>query len=329
MNFLTHIEIPPSNLRISCGDSLLLLGSCFAESIGSLLTESKFCTDVNPFGILFNPTSIAMAIRQLLEPKERSAPDLFFYEGLYHSFSHHSSFSSVSEADCLHKINERLRNSSGNFQNINRLCITFGTAYVYRLKESGQVVANCHKLPEKRFDRQRLSISQITDEWEELLSTLFNKNESLRCIFTVSPIRHWKDGIHENQLSKSTLLLAIEQIQRRFPEQVSYFPAYEVMMDELRDYRFYADDMLHPSNIAVRYIQERFVETYMDVQTRTLLAEIEEIQKALNHKPLNPKSESYKHFVMQTLLKIERLNAKMPYLCFEKEMDMLKLFVRN
>ncbi|MDR0843999.1 MAG: GSCFA domain-containing protein [Tannerella sp.] len=329
MNFLTHIELPPSKVRISCGDSLLLLGSCFAESMGHLLTGSKFRTDVNPFGVLYNPSSIAMAIRQLLNPKERTVQDLFSHEGLYHSFSHHSSFSSVSETDCLRKINEQLRYSSGNLQHVNRLCITFGTAYVYRLKESGQVVANCHKLPDKRFDRERLPVSQITDEWVELLSTLFNKNESLRCIFTVSPIRHWKDGAHENQLSKSTLLLAIEQIQRRFPEQVAYFPAYEVMMDELRDYRFYADDMFHPSSAAVRYIWERFVETYMDAQTRTFVKEIEEIQKALNHKPLNPKSDSYKHFVMQTLLKMERLHTKMPYLCFEKEMDMLKRFVRN
>ncbi|MDR3260890.1 MAG: GSCFA domain-containing protein [Tannerella sp.] len=323
--FFTRIDIRKSLTGISYHDSMLLFGSCFAENIGRLLTEGKFKADVNPFGVLYNPASVALAVRRLLQPKEQTVNDLFFHEGLYHSFEHHGSFSAVSETGCLRKINERLRFSSVGLQQINRLLVTWGTAYVYRLKATGQVVANCHKLPNKLFIRERLSVSQIVEEWDELLTLLWRKNPELKALFTVSPVRHRNDGGHENQLSKSILLLAVEQLQLRYPGQIMYFPAYELMMDELRDYRFYAEDMCHPSETAIQYIWARFVETYMEEQTRSILKSVSEVQKALNHKPLNPENDSYKQFLMQTLLKIERLRAKTPYLCFEKEIEKLKI----
>ncbi|MDO4703968.1 GSCFA domain-containing protein [Tannerella sp.] len=319
MILYTKIDLPRSPIHFTYEHRIMMFGSCFAESIGSRLSEALFRTDINPFGTLYNPASVAMTIERLLDKTVFICDELFQYEGLYHSFFHHSSFSSLSADECLRQINERLRQSAAMLSSADRIVVTFGTAYVYRLKETSNVVANCHKLPEKHFERTRLSVEEIVSLWEPLIAKLQKEHPSLQWLFTVSPIRHWRDGAHENQLSKATLLLAVEALQQRFPEQTAYFPAYELMMDELRDYRFYADDMCHPSPTAIQYIWERFVEVCMDERTRRLLNEAEEIRRALHHRPFNPKSEAYQQFLTQTLLKIERFNEKMPYLCFEQE----------
>ena len=324
MFFFTHIKLPVSPVEISHQDRILFLGSCFTESIGNQLSAYKFQTDVNPFGVLYNPLSISTAIYSLLNPTIKTETDLFYHEGLYHCFTHHSSFSANSAENCLKNINNRMNIAAGHLKKANRLFITFGTAFVYRLKRTGEIVANCHKLPANHFEHLRLSISDIVNEWTPLLSILLERNKELQIIFTVSPIRYWKDGAHVNQLSKSILLLAIEQIQKQYPEQTSYFPAYEFMMDELRDYRFYAEDMCHPSTTAIQYIWKRFIETHTPLSTQQLLKEIESILKLTNHKPFNPQNESYKQFVTQTLLKIEQLTQKRPYLCFKKEIEILK-----
>ena len=321
MDFFSRIELRKSPVTISYHDKNMLIGSCFAENIGNKFIEYKFQTDLNPFGILYNPESIAMSIRRLLENRRLDSEVLFLHEGLYHSFSHHSSFSDISKENCLHNINERLTISSGNLQKTNHLFITWGTAYVYRLKETGQVIANCHKLPAILFLRERLTVQHIVEQWEKLLTDLLAMNKELTIFFTVSPVRYWQDGVFENQLSKSTLLLAVEQLQKRFPERTVYFPAYELMMDELRDYRFYAEDFFHPSKTAIQYIWERFTDTYMNEQTQQLMKEVNQIKKALNHRPLNQHSESYKQFISQTLLKIDQLNKKMPYICFKNEIS--------
>ena len=214
--------------------------------------------------------------------------------------------------------------SSCNLRKTSRLFVTFGTAYIYRLKETGQVVANCHKLPPKLFIRKRLSIQQIVERWEELLSDLFRMNKELKLIFSVSPVRYWQDGVHENQLSKSVLLLAIEELMALFPDEIVYFPAYELVLDELRDYRFYADDLFHLSGMAIQFIWERLVDTFMTGQTKQLMHEVSQIQKALKHKPFDKKSKSHKQFISQTLLKIEQLSPKIPYLCFANEIATLK-----
>jgi lysophospholipase L1-like esterase len=324
MKFFTRIDDLKPAFDISYHDSLALFGSCFAESMGARLVESKFRADVNPFGVLYNPLSVASAIESLLEPKELTAGDLFFYEGRYHSFAHHSRFSAADAQICLEAANDRLRLSAACLRAASRVLVTFGTAHVYRWKESGQVVSNCHKLPERLFVRERLSVSQIVEAWDELLSRLWERNGAqAKVIFTVSPVRHWRDGAHANQLSKSILLLAVEQLQAHCPERVAYFPAYELMMDELRDYRFYADDMFHPSQAATEYIWERFASLYMDEQTRQRMKQVEEIRKAVRHKPQDPGGASHRQFVVQTLLKMEQLMAEIPYLCFEKETKQL------
>ncbi len=324
MDLYTRISIPKAPFAFSYTEQTVLLGSCFAENIGKKLEENKFKTDLNPFGTLYNPSSIAEAIRMLLHPERFTGDDLFRHEGVYHSFSHHSRFSSPSETECLENINGRLFSSAEIIRKARRMIITLGTAWVYRLRSTGKIVSNCHKLPEKMFDRQMLSVDEITAEWKSLLLSLWEQNPELKILFTISPIRHWKDGAHGNQLSKATLLLAVEQLQKDFPEQTAYFPAYEIMMDELRDYRFYADDMLHPSLQAVEYIWERFTETMLSRETQAILKEWKDIQKAINHKPFQPESEAYKHFISQTLLKMERLNEKFPYFDMTNEIAVIK-----
>lgn len=324
MELYTYIHIPRAPFRFSCTERMLLLGSCFAENIGTRLAGNKFNVDINPFGTLYNPASIAAALRRLLHPERFTAGDLLQHEGVYHSFSHHSRFSSTSETECLRNINDRLEASTNEFRKTTYLVVTLGTAYVYRLKSSGEVVANCHKLPEKMFDRSMLTVGEIIAEWKELLLSLWKQNPELKILFTVSPIRHWKDGAHGNQLSKATLLLAVDELQAAYPERIAYFPAYEIMMDELRDYRFYATDMLHPSELAIDYIWQRFTENFLSDETKGILKEWAEIQKAINHRPFQPESDAYKRFISQTLLKMERINEKFPSFDLTKEMEIIK-----
>lgn len=324
MELYTYIHIPRAPFRFSCTERMLLLGSCFAENIGTRLAGNKFNVDINPFGTLYNPASIAAALRRLLHPERFTADDLLQHEGVYHSFSHHSRFSSTSETECLRNINDRLEASTNEFRKTTYLVVTLGTAYVYRLKSSGEVVANCHKLPEKMFDRSMLTVGEIIAEWKELLLSLWKQNPELKILFTVSPIRHWKDGAHGNQLSKATLLLAVDELQAAYPERIAYFPAYEIMMDELRDYRFYATDMLHPSEFAIDYIWQRFTENFLSDETKGILKEWAEIQKAINHRPFQPESDAYKRFISQTLLKMERINEKFPSFDLTKEMEIIK-----
>ena len=323
MIFFSQIELSKSFIDITYHDLIMVFGSCFAENMGKKFIENKFQIDVNPFGIIYNPESIIRSIKRLHENKTYNSEELFFHEGLFHSFDHHSSFSDISRKACLQKINEQLTLSSCNLRKTSRLFVTFGTAYIYRLKETGQVVNNCHKLPAKLFTRERLSVKQIVENWEESLAGLFEMNKDIVLIATVSPVRYWQDGVHENQLSKSILLLAIEQLQQSFPGRIVYFPAYELLLDELRDYRFYAEDLFHPSDSTIQYIWERMVDTYMNSLTQQLIKDVNQVKKALNHVPMNRQNKLYKQFISQTLLKIEQINAKMPYICFKKEIDEL------
>ena len=322
MDFRTKVELPVDLPSITHAEKLLLMGSCFAENIGKLLTGSKFQVDVNPYGILYNPLSISVALREILCGKEYLKEDLFFYKGLWHSPMHHGAFSGVTPENTLENINTRLRPIHASVQKLDWLILTLGTAYVYCQKEKGHVVANCHKLPESQFVRHLLSVEEVVKEYSSLITEMITHYPKLKVLFTVSPIRHIRDGLHANQLSKSTLLLAIDRLQQLFPGQVFYFPSYEIVLDELRDYRFYADDMLHPSSLAIQYLWQRFSEIFFSNETKQMIISIEEIQKDLAHKPFHPHSEAYQRFLGQIVLKIERLNRKYPYLDFEKEIEL-------
>ena len=328
MNLNTPVEIPSGFIPIHHAQRLLIMGSCFAENIGTLLAENKFQVDINPFGILYNPLSISMALREIIRKRLYEESDLFSYREYWHSPMHHGSFSAATPEEVVRNIRVRLEQAHKELKQLDWLMLTFGTAYVYEQKKTGKVVANCHKLPEKDFVRRRLETDEITEDYILLLDELISLNPKIKILFTVSPIRHVRDGMHANQLSKSVLLLAIDRLMQRYPQATFYFPSYEIILDELRDYRFYADDMVHPSSLAVNYLWERFSETFFCPETQALIKECATIRKAIAHKPFHPESEEYKRFLGQIVLKIERLNGKYPYLDFQKETNMCRLALR-
>lgn len=233
--------------------------------------------------------------------------DLFFHNDLWHSPLHHGDFSASSTDGCLERINSRLIAARTAFSSTGIMLITFGTAWVY--EQDGEIVSNCHKLPANHFTRRRLTIDEIIKLFE---------NIPVKTIFTVSPIRHWKDGAHENQLSKSILLLAIEEICRRNPN-CAYFPSYEIVLDELRDYRFYTEDMLHPNATAINYIWQRFGEAFFSQETRLAQTELEQLRRDLSHKPLHPDTAACRNFQVQTMRKAEELQQKYPWLTITEQ----------
>jgi len=329
MDLYTSVELSADLPRLTHADKLMLLGSCFATHIGTKLVDAKFCCNVNPYGILYNPLSISAALREIIVGRAYVQEDIFFFRECWHSPMHHGDFSSPEAEETLLRINSRLQTAHEQIWDLNYLLITFGTAWVYEQKGTGRVVANCHKQPETVFTRRRLTVQEIVSDYTSLFSGLIARNPKLKVIFTVSPIRHVRDGLHANQLSKATLLLAINQLQAAFPEHLFYFPAYELLLDELRDYRFYADDMVHPSPLAVRYVWDKFVGTCLSQDALEIMQESENINKALSHKPFHPESEEYKRFLGQIVLKIDQLNRKYPYLDFQKEKDICHIRLKQ
>lgn len=320
MIFRTQVELPKYETEIRHSDRIMLFGSCFAENIGNLLLANKFRCDVNPFGILYNPLSVVEALWQIRSRQHYTVDDLFRAGGQWHSWMHHSAFSDAMPEACLSLINRRLERAADVLPRLDWLMITWGTAYAYWLKEQELVVGNCHKQPESLFVRRLLTVDEIVTEWDCLLTELRRENPDLKILLTVSPIRHAKDGMHGNQVSKSTLLLAVDELCRRWPE-CHYFPSYEIMMDELRDYRFYADDMLHPSPMAVDYLWECFSDCYFSRETLQIMKEWDGIRKAMEHKPFQPQSEAYRDFLTQIVLKIDRMKEKFPYFDVQKEIE--------
>lgn len=294
MEFRTVVNID-KGFPISHDDRIMLLGSCFTDEIGNRLERRYFNTCINPFGALYNPISIAKAFDCIINKSEFSEDDIFEHNGLWHSFMHHSRFSSRSKETALGSINASFSKAKEFFKTANVFIITFGTAFIYSLADSGEIVANCHKLPSSSFVRQRVSIETITNRWTSLIKTIYEINPNARIIFTVSPIRHLADGAHGNQISKATLLLAIEELVR-LNSSCSYFPSYEIVLDELRDYRFYAADMKHPSDVAVDYIFERFAETFFTKETINKLKDFEKLWKMKNHKPMTDNLDEINKF---------------------------------
>lgn len=271
----TQIPVSVSPLRISHHQHILLVGSCFTEHMGQKLQDFGFEVMMNPFGILYNPLSIAECLNRCYNDRELTEDELVFHDGLWHSWLHHGCFSNADKESCLCACNRAIHEAHSFLQQPHKVIITLGTANVYSRK--GMVVANCHKIPNTAFEKRRL-------ELEEIIEAL----KPYPALYTVSPIRHWADGAHGNQLSKATLLLAIEQMGGE------YFPAYEIMMDELRDYRFYDQDMLHPSSLAIELIWERFQQTYMDTETVALGQKYHQLHLMEAHRPLYPDSETFR-----------------------------------
>jgi hypothetical protein len=305
------------------------MGSCFAAEIGRRMTEGGLDAVVNPFGILYNPVSIGSGLRRLMDEKLYEADDLCLHRGLFHSFDHHGSFSRPCLQEALELINSRLRDGAGRLRSATRIVITWGNAVVFRRRDNDTVAGNCHKMPAGDFRRERLSVSDIVSLWQPLLQDLRAINPDARLILTVSPVRYLADGAHESNLAKSALLLAADELEREFDGFATYFPAYEIMLDELRDYRFYAPDMLHPSVQAIDYIWERFRDTYFAEEDRQLFREWEQIKKALLHVPTNVDGADYRRFIERTLQKVEEISRKFPYFDTSSERTLLHTIINQ
>ena len=282
----------------------------------------KWRAELNPFGVLYNPLSISEALMRLMKFRQYGDEELTcFPDGGWSTWLHHSRYSHSVKEMALATINASLEAGSRALAEADMLVITWGTAWVYQLRNTGEVVGNCHKVPEREFVRYRLSVEEIVAEYTQQLGRLWALNPKVRVLFTVSPVRHLKDTLHGNQLSKATLLLAVDELCRRYPDRLHYFPAYEIVMDELRDYRFYAEDMAHPSAQAVEYVWERFVEHVTDRDAQAFMAEWTKMVRAMAHRPFRPEAEEYRRFVEQNIDKIMALKARYPYLEVQNEID--------
>ena len=318
----------PLNYRgvINHRKRLMMIGSCFSDNIGQRLVNAFFDVNINPFGTLYNPASIARGISDILSHRVFTQEDLFqaSQDNRYYSFSHHSDFSCCDASEMLELMNERLTVAHDYLIGGNLLIVTFGTAYVYRLNDSGNVVANCHKQPSAMFSRQLLEVDDIVAEWLPLIDRLRQQNPELKIIFTVSPIRHLADGAHDNQLSKSTLHLAIDRLVKRC-EGLIYFPAYEIMNDDLRDYRFYATDMAHPTDVAIDYIYDIFGRSFYDDATQLLSVSCEKASRRLHHRHRTDDTETIARFKRGTVEILEQLKREHPELSHRCDVEIKKI----
>ena len=320
MTFRTVFPSFHGEVSISHTDQVLCIGSCFAEQMGSRLERLKFPTLVNPFGIVFNPVSIGSSLERLMTDGPIAETDLVQNQGLWHSFEHHGRFSHPDKTVALSSINDSLSTAKAFLENTTRLVVTLGTAHVFTLKKMGEVVANCHKLPAAEFERRRLSVAEVVDSLLPIFEKLKTQLPGLEIIVTVSPVRHLRDGLSENQRSKATLLLALDEICQRLP-YAHYFPAYEILLDDLRDYRFYAEDLAHPSQPATDYIWEYFSQAFFDEKTKSLNSRIERLLSALAHRPFHPQSIEHQNFMKKEMETVQQMAAEFPALNFLAEMQ--------
>ena len=316
MQFRTQIPILRSNHPIDYNSKIVSLGSCFAVNMAEKLDYFKFQNTCNPFGILFHPLAIEKLIDFAVSKKGFTEKDLFFHEERWHSFDAHSDLSNSNKTELVKNLNAIVKSTLQQITESTHIIITFGTAWVYRNVENNKVVANCHKVPQKRFKKELLSVEEITQSLEKTIHLIRTINPEANIIFTVSPVRHIKDGFVENQLSKSHLITAIHNVIVCQLSIVNYFPSYEIMMDELRDYRFYAEDMLHPNQVAIDYIWERFSETWIAESIYKTMDKVETIQKGLAHRPFNQNSESHIRFRVKLSEKITKLESQYSFMKF-------------
>ena len=313
------LEKEPENL-IGYNSKTVLFGSCFSENIGAKLEYFKFQNFQNPLGILFHPKAIEALISHAVLEKEYLESDTFYNNEKWHCFDAHSMMSSVSKKDLVVSLNDALKTTLQELKTASHIVITLGTAWVYRFKETNKFVANCHKIQQKKFDKELLSIDIICKSLKHIVDMISGVNSKATIIFTVSPVRHLKDGFVENMQSKAHLVSAIheflnQQLSLGY-KQSSYFPSYELMMDELRDYRFYNEDMIHPSPLAINYIWEKFKSVWISEKANETIAEVETIQKGLQHKSFNPNSKAHQEFLKNLEARMEKLQTEFPHILF-------------
>ncbi len=315
---ITRIEMPEPSFSIDYHSKILLMGSCFTENIGKQLKHSKFDVLYNPFGVVYNPISLSKQIHMLLNKSSFIPEDLNFFNELWFSYSHYTLFSDPDKDTCLENINKKFNQGKDFIVSASVIFITLGTSFFYKHSETNEVVANCHKIPAKEFNRCFSSLENTITHLKQAVQDIRKVNREVKFVFTVSPIRHWKDGAIENQRSKSALLLAIAHLQAEI-EGIFYFPVYEFFMDELRDYRFYADDMLHPSPMAIRLVWERFSEIFLTNDTIKIVTEVNKVLDAMDHRPVHTSTKAYTMFLSGMKLKIDSLGETFPFLDFEEE----------
>jgi len=316
MNFTTKIPIAKSNAPIDYSSKIVSIGSCFADNIGEKFDFFKFQTTSNPFGIIFNPVSIEKIIDRAVNLIYFTEADLFFYNELWHCYEVHSDLSTDNKEEFVSNLNQILKETNQQLITTTHLIITYGTSWVYKLKSSKSVVANCHKVPQNQFDKEILSVEEIEKSIQNSIDFIRKANLNCNLIFTISPVRHLKDGFIENQLSKAHLITAVQKISIHQLSNIHYFPSYEIVMDELRDYRFYAQDMLHPNSIAIDYIWERFCESTIVEEANSIMQEVESIQKGMAHRPFRPQSISHIKFLKSLNEKAALLKAQFPFMKF-------------
>ena len=323
MDFRLEFTPKPFDVKINHQQNLLLIGSCFTEQIGTKLSSHKFSVLDNPNGILFNPVSISKSISSYIDNKQYKESDLFYQNECWNSWEHHSRFSKPVVIECLNAINESQSKANAFFKKADWLLITLGSAFVYQL-ENKEVVANCHKVPTDKFVKRLLPVEEVFAGLQQMIEKIVSFNHGLKIIFTISPVRHLRDGFVENNRSKATLIQAVHQLTEK-NINCFYFPAYELIIDDLRDYRFFAEDMVHPNYAATNYVWEKFIATCIDEPSQQLMKEIAVIVAAKNHKPFNPASEQHKKFLQTNLEKVKKLQQQFYYLNLKEEEDYFKL----
>lgn len=309
--FRTTFEIPPSKHRLGYADKVLWTGSCFTENLGLWLQKHGVDSMVNPFGILYNPFSISASLKKIIENYCYKDSELEEANGRYVSFDHHGRYSGIEKNAVLDNINNSIEETHNMLKEAKWLFITFGSAWAFKRKSTGKIVANCHKVPATEFERVLLPLEGMVDEWKQILTELKTFNPLLKVVFTVSPVRHWRDGAVPNQRSKAMLHTLVHELTDSYAN-CGYFPAYELMMDDLRDYRFYAADMIHPSDVAVEYIRERFLETYFEVSDMDTFKKMKQLVKAVEHRIVSADNKSAKRFLHTQLELIEDLKSSSP-----------------
>ena len=327
MKLRLEIEVRNTGFCISHHDRLFLTGSCFTENIGNKFTLLKFNNIQNPHGILFNPVSVCNSIKEYVSPQEYTTDNLFYYNEAWHSWNHHSRFSSPVQQESLDLINNSIQSAHEFLKQASYLFITFGSSWVYTFTEeaigavAGNVASNNHKAPASWFKKRLLSSNETFLLIEDMMKAVLSINPEIKFIYTISPVRHIREGFIENNRSKAVLIDAVHAIVNQFPQNAFYFPSYEIVIDDLRDYRFYSEDMVHPNYLASDYVWEKMVKAYMKEETLQLNKTIEEINIAFRHKPFNPASNQHKTFLQNYYLKVKALQEINPFMDFSKELE--------
>jgi hypothetical protein len=323
MNFHLQFPITPSEKKINYEQKIMFTGSCFSENIGEKMLRYKFDAAINPHGILYNPKSIAKAITRYVNNDLIREEELFFANDCWNSWEHHSRFSNPDKQSCIAEINNNITSSYNFLKEAEWLFITLGSAYSYSKKDLNETIGNCHKVPQKEFTKSLLTIESIVEEYNFLIQKLHNFNPKINIVFTVSPVRYIRDGVVENNLSKSILINAVHEIVKQ-NSNAFYFPAYELVIDDLRDYRFYKEDLVHPNEQAIEYVFEKMKNVFFCDEANILFDKIDDLVTAKEHRPFNELTDEHKKFKSVYFKRTELLQKEFPFVNLKEELDYFK-----